>query len=445
MNLKDEAQSRTALFWFRRDQLLVKPGLNARDLATPENARHVEDIAALIEAEGFLQSKPLEIFTEGDLIYVSDGHVRLAAIDLLAARGIAVEKIPCVPEARGTNDADRILKQSLHNSGKRLTPLEEGHNIKRVMAMAGISVSEVARRLGKSTTYVANALDFQAAPAEVHALVKEGAVSASFAAETIRKEGAAKGVATIKQAVEVAKEAGVPRASAKHVAKATEASVPTASVTAIKRGETFQDGVASWMLACFGAQIAADGVERNHRFLEEALELVQSLGCTHEEALRLVAYVYSRPIGEPAQEVGGVMVTLAALCSAHGLDMVAAGGAELERVWTKIEQIRAKQAAKPKHSPLPQALTEGVFRAGDIVRHRPTCEEWTVAYVDGEHLASCGWPDGEVRVADCDLVAKCTDQKHLEMLRQIAASGGKRAQRASAALAAMVPEDRSDV
>lgn len=27
---------------------------------------------------------------------------------------------------------------------------------------------------------------------------------------------------------------------------------------------------------------------------------------------------------------------------------------ELRRIWTKVEKIRAKQAAKPKHSPLPQ-------------------------------------------------------------------------------------------
>jgi hypothetical protein len=45
------------------------------------------------------------------------------------------------------------------------------------------------------------------------------------------------------------------------------------------------------------------------------------------------------------------MVTLAALCLANGFDMHAEE-TELARVWTKVEQIRAKQAAKPKHSPL---------------------------------------------------------------------------------------------
>lgn len=115
----------------------------------------------------------------------------------------------------------------------------------------------------------------------------------------------------------------------------------------------FQQRVQPWMMACFGPEISADRIERNHRFLEESLELVQSLGCTASEAHQLVDYVFGRPAGEPVQEAGGVMVTLAALSLASGLDMHACGETELARIWTKVEAIRAKQAAKPKHSPLP--------------------------------------------------------------------------------------------
>lgn len=114
----------------------------------------------------------------------------------------------------------------------------------------------------------------------------------------------------------------------------------------------FQDRVDLWLLACFGEEIARDKVERNHRFLEESLELAQSAGCTASEAHQLVDYVFGRPVGEMTQEVGGVMNTLAAFCVAHGLDMMVAGETELTRVWGKIEKIRAKQAAKPKHGPL---------------------------------------------------------------------------------------------
>ena len=122
-------------------------------------------------------------------------------------------------------------------------------------------------------------------------------------------------------------------------------------------GDSFQARVQPWMMECFGAEISADGAERNHRFLEESLELVQACGCTASEAHQLVDYVYGRPVGERAQEVGGVMVTLAALCLAQGLDMHAAGETELARIWTKVEAIRAKQTAKPKHSPLPVAVS----------------------------------------------------------------------------------------
>lgn len=132
---------------------------------------------------------------------------------------------------------------------------------------------------------------------------------------------------------------------------------------------SFQQRVQPWMLACFGETISGDREERNHRFLEEALELVQSTDCTASEAHQLVDYVYGRPVGEPAQEVGGVMVTLAALCLANSLDMQAAAEAELARIWTKVDAIRAKQAAKPKHSPLPVAPQE----PSPATRHNKHC------------------------------------------------------------------------
>lgn len=115
----------------------------------------------------------------------------------------------------------------------------------------------------------------------------------------------------------------------------------------------FQARAMDWAETCFGSELPFDKTERNHRFLEEALELVQSTGCTKSEALQLVDYVFGRAVGEPRQEVGGVMVTLATLCAVHDLDMMQDGESELDRIWTKMDQIRAKQAAKPDHSPLP--------------------------------------------------------------------------------------------
>lgn len=110
----------------------------------------------------------------------------------------------------------------------------------------------------------------------------------------------------------------------------------------------FQGGVDLWMQQCFGPEISGDKTERNFRFGEEALELMQANDCTKEEAHALVEYVFNRPKGEVRQEVGGVMVCLAALCNALNIDLLEAGTTELSRCWEKIDKIRAKHAAKPE-------------------------------------------------------------------------------------------------
>jgi hypothetical protein len=120
------------------------------------------------------------------------------------------------------------------------------------------------------------------------------------------------------------------------------------------QGSDLQNEVDSFIRACFGDDAAADKTERNHRFLEESLELVQSLGCTKEEALMLVEYVFDRPVGEAGQEVGGVMLTLAGLCNANYFDMSRCAEMEMNRVYRKFSEIQEKQANKPENSPLPQ-------------------------------------------------------------------------------------------
>ena len=149
----------------------------------------------------------------GDDIYVSDGHCRLLAVRLLIDRGVEIPVVPCIPEGRGVNEVDRILNQNLSNSGLRLTSLEEGVNIKRAVAL-GWSVSQVAKKLGRSVSWVGQLLEFQAASPEVHNMVRAGEVSATLAAQVARDEGAA-----APQVLKDAKKAAVARGSRKVTAK----------------------------------------------------------------------------------------------------------------------------------------------------------------------------------------------------------------------------------
>lgn len=132
---------------------------------------------------------------------------------------------------------------------------------------------------------------------------------------------------------------------------------PSADGELVEALNVFQCGVDKWMDACFNDTIKADVQERCDRFIEEALEFIQAAGYSADRAHALVDYTFGRPQGEINQEVGGVMVTLAAMCNTLKVAIGVAAETELARVWTKIDTIRAKQAAKPTGSALPEALT----------------------------------------------------------------------------------------
>ena len=110
---------------------------------------------------------------------------------------------------------------------------------------------------------------------------------------------------------------------------------------------SFQVRCLKWILAWLNSKLVWNKQERNQRFLEESLELVQSLDMDRETAHKLVDYVFGRPKGEPKQELGGVMNTLAILAETNSMSMWQAAEEELSRCWDNIETIKAKQKLKP--------------------------------------------------------------------------------------------------
>jgi hypothetical protein len=63
---------------------------------------------------------------------------------------------------------------------------------------------------------------------------------------------------------------------------------------------------------------------------------------------------------------------------------------------------------------------------GDSVRHEPTGEEWTVAFVGNGRLCACGWPESIVPLSDCTLIHKATPEFRDSVLRTMAEDSGMR-------------------
>ena len=202
-DIKKLEEKRTGVSWLDPRILKVKEGLNVRAMDSRDTVAHVEKLANEIVAMGGV-IKALEVFTEGDDLFVADGHCRLAAALLAIERGMELRAIPCVIEPKGTSAILRKLRQIPANGGRPLSLLEAGEAIKYAIA-GGWTREKIAANIGKSLSYISQALDFQGADPEIHAHVKAGEISASTAAAVIREVGAVAAPSVVKEAVKSAR------------------------------------------------------------------------------------------------------------------------------------------------------------------------------------------------------------------------------------------------
>jgi hypothetical protein len=110
----------------------------------------------------------------------------------------------------------------------------------------------------------------------------------------------------------------------------------------------WQTRLNTWATRVFGTDHLHDPVVRGKRLLEESLEFAQSIGVTEEDAQKIIAHVYSRPAGEPFQELGGVALTFYAACTSLGLEAEYVTHMELERVEAKPDAHFQKRNAQKR-------------------------------------------------------------------------------------------------
>jgi NTP pyrophosphatase (non-canonical NTP hydrolase) len=116
---------------------------------------------------------------------------------------------------------------------------------------------------------------------------------------------------------------------------------------AIEARDDRQLAVHDWCIAAFGKDHAASLPQRGVRLLEEAIELYQAAGCDEAMAHKLVSFVFARPPGTIAQELGGVGLTVLALAAAAGISADGEEKREFDRVSAKpLSHFHARNAAK---------------------------------------------------------------------------------------------------
>jgi len=222
MAIKDIASGRSDLYRVDPKLIQIKPDWNSRDASDPANAAHIAELAASIKEVGV--KKPLVGYMENEVVYVSDGHCRLAAVMQLIAAGVEIKTVPFMVEDRHANEADRIFSQIVHNQGKPLTGIEQAKVFKRLLDL-GWKQNEIASKAGMSGGRVSQLLELLTLPVVLQRFIVEGKASASMVLTTFKKHkgDVAKTVAELSEAVAVAQKHGRTRAMPKDTEEGEEA------------------------------------------------------------------------------------------------------------------------------------------------------------------------------------------------------------------------------
>ncbi|WP_186083687.1 ParB/RepB/Spo0J family partition protein [Burkholderia gladioli] len=186
----------------------IVPGWNARD-DTPELREHIDSIKQSIKDGGVIPQ--LIVRCDGPHIYVIDGHCRLTAVMELIREGFDI-KFVSVREVKWS-DADRESYRLTSAQGLALTRLEQGRGAVRLERM-GWSISQIARRAGKSEKYVSQNMALANANSDVHVLLISKMVAAKVALAAIAKHGEKAG-AVLASRLKVAQSDGAARLTEK--------------------------------------------------------------------------------------------------------------------------------------------------------------------------------------------------------------------------------------
>lgn len=162
-----EAEPRAGLMTVPLDQLEANPRQPRRLF----DEAGLEELSQSIRKTGILQ--PILVTRSGDRFRVLAGERRARA-----ARAAGLREIPVIVR-EGLADRDHLLFALVENVQRRdLTALEEAEAYKHLREEFGLTQEEIAERVGKDRTTVANSLRLLKLPAEVRSALEEGTLTA---------------------------------------------------------------------------------------------------------------------------------------------------------------------------------------------------------------------------------------------------------------------------
>lgn len=155
---------------------LVQIGANPDQPRKTFSDEELSDLAASIKEKGVLQPILLRAVTGKPYMYeIVAGERRFRA-----SKMAGLNEIPALVKTLTDENAMEIaLIENVQR--ENLNPIEEAAAYKNLMEKCGYALSDVSRLIGKSESYIRNAMRLMDLPVEIKSMVEQGVLSASHA------------------------------------------------------------------------------------------------------------------------------------------------------------------------------------------------------------------------------------------------------------------------
>lgn len=150
--------------FYRVDPLKIKvvDGWNPRESF---DAEKLDELKESIKEVGVLVPVRVKMDSNDEFILI-DGERRLRAVKQAIAEGVEIKSIPAIVEKRNMSTIDMFIFALTANYGEPLTIMEEAQAMKRLQDY-GLSVNDIAKKLGKAVCKVKARLSMLEASPEV--------------------------------------------------------------------------------------------------------------------------------------------------------------------------------------------------------------------------------------------------------------------------------------
>jgi hypothetical protein len=181
------------------DHIKVMPGFQPRIKESPSHVAKVASIAQSILANGFYGTKPLSGFVgkdgDADVIYLTDGHTRLEAVELANELGAKMEPprdpitaLPMLMKSGDVTQRELTIGLVKENDGEKLSMMALAIVAHRLLK-DGMTEDEVAEAIEVTPRYFKDLMMIISAPKAVREIIKAEKMSGTEAVRIMRKAG----------------------------------------------------------------------------------------------------------------------------------------------------------------------------------------------------------------------------------------------------------------